>query len=408
MSNDIVSKYMKDTDGKVGFEKKLLLKKISEMSNIPTPSHHVMKVMLLLRDENVKMTELIQTIEHDQALVAQILKLINSGYYGMRQTIDSVEKAVNLLGILKIKQLIYSASIMEMFSEDEKEEWNHSYTSSVLMANLMKENEIPAASNLPLTMVMHDIGKVVLRRFSPQKYKMTKLRSEEERLPMFKMENIVMQLNHAEAGALLLQKWDMTEDIIVPVLCHHSETVPEEYVLETALVQFVNWVDCRARGISNEPPSRTLMEDAGFEEIDSDYWIEYQKKIIEDIEGGSTLRGESGATETKKFERANIPGASTEEPRQDKSEEALEQFKRKRASNPLPPAPVPLTDKKMEKEDDTTIIRRPSKAEKKQIGLHDNKEKIDDTTVIFKRPEAEKPVINSSQNPDDTTKIPRQ
>lgn len=266
------------------FERKMLLKKISEMKNLPVPNHHVMKVMLLLRNEEAEMSQIIEGIEKDQSLVAKILQLINSGYYGLRNTIDSVERAVNLLGIMNVKQVIYSATLLELFSDEELEEWNHAHTSSVLMGKLMKENEIPAASNLALTTLMHDIGKVVLRRYSPKKYDIILSHAHSKRLPVHQAEEIVMHIDHAEVGAVLLEKWKMTEDIIKPVSAHHSRDIPAEFVLETALLQFVNWVDCSARGVICEEPAKILMEEAGFEEIDKDYWVNYQKNLIDEIE----------------------------------------------------------------------------------------------------------------------------
>jgi hypothetical protein len=55
-------------------------------------------------------------------------------------------------------------------------------------------------------------------------------------------------------------------------------------MVETALVQFTNWVDCKARSMPCDMPDRELMQEAGFEEIDHDYWINYQKSVISRIE----------------------------------------------------------------------------------------------------------------------------
>jgi HD-like signal output (HDOD) protein len=267
------------------FEKKLLLKKISEMENLPTPSAHIMKIMLLLRDENVKMGELNSTIERDQSLVAQILKLINSGYYGLRKTIDNVEQAVALLGILNIKQVIYSASIMDMFDKDEQTEWEHSYSCSVLMTKIMHQHDIPAASNLPLTMLLHDIGKVVLRRFSKTKYLMAKNYATEYDVALHDAEDIIIHINHAEISNFLMTQWEMTDDIIIPIKAHHDVEPPKEYVLETAMVQIVNYIDNTARGVVIPPPSALLLHEAGIEEFDMEYWTDYQANLIAELNG---------------------------------------------------------------------------------------------------------------------------
>jgi len=270
-------------------EKKLLLAKIGQMNNLPTPSGNIMKVMLMLRDEDVRIGQLVPAIEKDQSLVAQILKLINSGFYGLKKTVETVEHAVTLLGILNIKHVVYSASIMEFFSDEEQLEWNHSYSTSVLMGNLIKENELPGINSLPLSMLMHDLGKVVLRRFTPKKYQVCLQHAANDRVPVYRIENAMLQINHAEVGGMLLQKWDTAEEIVMPVLLHHTEEVPENYAFETALVQFVNWVDCEVRGIRCFPPSPEIMEAGGIQEIDKDYWVNYQSKLIDSIENGRPM-----------------------------------------------------------------------------------------------------------------------
>lgn len=265
-------------------EQQIIMQKIKKTKNLPAPSEHVMKVMMLLRDENVRADELVEAISKDQSLVAQILKLVNSGYYGLRKTIHTVQHAVNLLGILNVKQVVYSASIMEVFGKDEQAEWRHSYSSSVMMTQIMKENEIPAASNLSLSMLMHDIGKIILRRFSPKKYELALNNASNQGLSAFQSERALFHVDHAEVGAWLLDSWDMTEDIVIPIKNHHSEEIPEQYPMETALVQFVNYVDTTARGFHCPPPAPELLMEAGFEVDSFEVWVESQAELIKQLD----------------------------------------------------------------------------------------------------------------------------
>ena len=290
--------------------KKIIKHKITTLSDLPAPSDSIMKIMLLLRNQNVDMEELVTEIEKTQTLVAQILKMINSGYYSMKTSIDTVSTAVSLLGVNNIKQLVYSASIMDMFSANERLEWNHSYSSSVLMTKIMKENDIPVASNLPITMLLHDIGKVVLRKFNPKQYEMAQTQAEANRLPSYAFEEALIQVTHSEAGAWLLETWDMTEDVILPIYYHHSATTGGVYTLETALVQLVNWVDNVVRGIICDKPPEELMVEAGIEEIDYDYWINIQRTIIDELENSQDEvveeeldENEDGNTKTVRLKR---------------------------------------------------------------------------------------------------------
>lgn len=275
------------------FEKKLIMTKISEMNNLPALSANVTKVMTLLRDDNTKMELLVESLEKDLSLVAQILKLVNSGFYGLRNTVETVEHAVSLLGIMNLKQVVYSATIMDFFSKDEQQEWNHSYSSSILMSNIIRDNELEGINNLPLAMLMHDLGKVVLRKYSPKKYQLNVQKAKNDKIPVFEMENNVLGINHAEAGAILLEKWKCIDEIIKPVLYHHNVEVPPDFVFETALVQFVNWVDNKVRNVVCPPLSKELMVAAGIEEIDTDYWLNYQRHLADAIDNGRPFKNKA-------------------------------------------------------------------------------------------------------------------
>jgi HD-like signal output (HDOD) protein len=267
-----------------GFEKKSLLKKISEMQDLPALDVNIAKIITLIRNENVRIDDLVDAIGRDHGLVAKILKLINSGYYSLRHTVTTVERAVVLLGILNIKQVVYSASIMDFYSYDDIVEWNHAYTSSYLMTTLMQEGIFPPAPNLPLAMLMHDIGKVVLRRFSPDKFKAAVALSIEERIPVFQAEEIVIGIDHAEVGSMLLEKWGMPAETFVPVGEHHVFREQKEYAFEIALVNLVNWIDSMARSINCIPPNPDFLNETGLGNIDANALVERQREFIGETE----------------------------------------------------------------------------------------------------------------------------
>lgn len=269
----------------VSFERRMLENKIANMNDLPTLPVYVMKVMELMRDQNVNVHDLVNAIEHDQSLVTQILRLINSGYYGLRNTVDTVERAVTLLGILGLKQVVLSAAIIDFFSEDEQIEWAHSYSSSVLMSRIMKDYEIPVASNLPMTMLMHDIGKVVLRRFNPQKCVLARDTARKMAITITEAEEQIIHITHAEVGGIIMEKWQMTDDIIIPIKYHHNEKeLPDEFQLETMMVQIVNYIDCAARHITSHAPKPGLMKHAGIMGLDFDFWINHQREVIAQLD----------------------------------------------------------------------------------------------------------------------------
>jgi hypothetical protein len=124
------------------FERKSLYIKIAEMKNLPTPSQHLKKIVNVIRNPDVSVSEIASVIEKDETLVAQILKLINSGLFALREKIKTVEEAIALLGISKLKELVYSVSIMELFSAEMKVEFFHSFSTSALVQHIAKTKKL--------------------------------------------------------------------------------------------------------------------------------------------------------------------------------------------------------------------------------------------------------------------------
>ena len=264
-------------------DKEEILKKIRQMSNLPSPNPSAMNIVSLFSEEDVNIYHVVEEMEKDQILVAKVLKLVNSGYYSLRSTVDSVERAVTLLGLLNVKQLVYSAAVMDMYTDGDVGDWQHSYSTFVLMGNLIREKDLAVNSNLPLTMLMHDIGKVVLRSISKKLYEQISTLTTEKKMTSVEAEELVFKVNHCDVGALLMEKWEMAPSIMEPVRNHHCyDSIPEDFVVETALIQFVDWVDLSAREcrVAIEP-SKKLMEEAGLSDLDSGFWIRYQKELIE-------------------------------------------------------------------------------------------------------------------------------
>ena len=267
-------------------DKETILKKISQMANLPSPSPAALEIVEMLTDENVKLYRVVEEIEKDQLLVAKILKLVNSGYYSLRNTVDTIERAVTLLGLINIKQVVYSAAVMDVYKSDDMTEWKHSYSCFVLIGNLIKEKDLKVESTLPLTMLMHDIGKIVLRSLNSKVYKQIAVLENTQNMSSVEAEEKVYNVNHSEVGALLLEKWKMVPSIITPVRFHHVyDELPSEYVLETPLLQLVDWIDLTARNISHaRKPSEELLKAAKLDNLDLDYWVGYQEELIEVLE----------------------------------------------------------------------------------------------------------------------------
>ena len=179
----------------------------------------------------------------------------------------------------------YSASIVDFYSDDHIVEWNHAYTSSLLVSKLIQDHGLPAAAELSLSMLMHDIGKVVLRRFSANRFKAALALADADGIPVFQAEEIAIGIDHTEVGGMLLEKWGMPPEMALVARLHHCMEMPAAHVDGMALVQFADWIDCSAREIRCLPPRRELLEAAGLATLDGPAVIEKHREFVEGSEG---------------------------------------------------------------------------------------------------------------------------
>ena len=87
----------------------------------------IVKVLNVMKDPNASMKDLGDIVIYDQSLTIKILALVNSAYYGFSQQISSINIALSLLGMTKVKNIIVAVAMKPMMSgASDKALWKHS------------------------------------------------------------------------------------------------------------------------------------------------------------------------------------------------------------------------------------------------------------------------------------------
>jgi hypothetical protein len=196
------------------------------------------------------------------------------------------------------------------------------------------------------------------------------------------------------AGGILLKKWGLADDVIAPVLHHHSQAVSRAHIVDTAILQFANWIDEEARNVPSAPPSPILLKISGIDRFRPDYWMERQKLVIESIRknAGKGKDGERGVedlvaplsfSDILKPEPVLIPTKTTTIKRPIKSSDGMDtssrRFKRPTAETQTLRRPISL---KKPSTLETQTLRRPVRSI--------NSELRETSTQRFKRPSLKK------------------
>lgn len=265
-------------------EKEKFFLRISNITDLSVPPTVLEQLFPILGDEQLPEDFGKSKLMHDPSIVSYFLKQLYDDESNREILFNGIDDLFDHLTKSEMYVLLSEMSPMARFEETEKNEWKHAYTSHLLMHTIITENGFTQLRYLVPLMLIHDIGKLVLHQIVPETCKKVLELSRKKNIPCSEAELELLDMTHANAGARLLKEWHFPEKFVKPIQYHHSEEVPEEYILETALIKFVNWVDCHVRGIPSEPLDPELMTAAGIEEIDMDYWIKRQKKIVKETD----------------------------------------------------------------------------------------------------------------------------
>ena len=265
-------------------EKEQFLLRVSSITDLNVPPMILDQLFPILGEGELPADFRQNPLMHDPSVVSYFMKKLYEKPEYADCVFDGVDGVFSLLSKEYMYEILSELTPMVKFDEIEMEEWKHAYASHLLMYILITENEFFQLRYLIPLMLIHDIGKQVLHLLEPEICDNTVSLARKMMIPRSIAEKDHLNLTHAEVGARLLKEWNFPDKVTKPILYHHSTNIPEEYILETALVQFVNWLDCHVRGIPAKPLNQKTMEAAGIEEIDIDYWMKRHKRIVEETD----------------------------------------------------------------------------------------------------------------------------
>jgi putative nucleotidyltransferase with HDIG domain len=228
-------------------------------------------ILVTATSEKTSAKDLANFIMNDQAISARVLRLANSAYYNMSKKIDSISRAIVLIGFKEIISLALGTGILSTFSKngadapiDMKEFWQHSIGVGFAAGKIAKQRrKIPDESTI-LMGLLHDIGKIIFCLYFPNEYARVLEKTSNEQTPLYKIEKKDLGLDHAEMASLLMKQWNFPKNLIQPACYHHNPSAcPKQQVDMAMMVNLANFI-CHQSGIGQsgnhniEPDNKIL------------------------------------------------------------------------------------------------------------------------------------------------------
>lgn len=222
-----------------------LIEDTSDMVSLPQVS---MRVNEIVSSGEYKAADIGKLISQDPGLTVRILRVANSPFYGLNTSVETVSRAVTILGSQQLRNLVVATSSIKAFEGipndliSMHDFWLHSIACG-LAAKYLSE-KIPGVE--PETMfiagLLHDIGQLIIFKKLPElgKQAILMLEDDPDEPEMHESERKLLGFDHAEVGMELLKQWSLPVLLQECVGFHHDIENASVHPLEVAVVHIAN------------------------------------------------------------------------------------------------------------------------------------------------------------------------
>jgi len=204
------------------------------------------RVNEMLEDPRISAPEIGKIISQDPGLTARLLKIVNSAFYGFPSRIETVSRAVTVIGLRELRGLVLAASAVEAFSKIPNDVlnmvrfWRHSVYCGVVAQLLAERCNVLHSERLFVAGLLHDIGKLILSHRMPNEMREVANRMKVEQRPDYEIEREIFGFDHTDVGGELITVWQMPKTLAEAVRHHHDPRQADHSIMDVCLIHIAN------------------------------------------------------------------------------------------------------------------------------------------------------------------------
>lgn len=220
-----------------------LVQGVKEIASLPSIYERLNQVVV---NPRASARDIGLVVSEDPGLTARLLKLVNSAFFGFPSKIETVSRALMIVGTEQLKELALATSVVEMFEEvpvgivDMESFWKHSLACGVFARCLAAQCNESNVERYFVAGLLHDVGLIVFYLKAPEEAKKVLVRVTKTRQPLDNVERDMFGFDHAEIGELLLKEWNLPSSLQVAVGGHHNPDQVRQYLDEAAIVHIAD------------------------------------------------------------------------------------------------------------------------------------------------------------------------
>jgi HD-like signal output (HDOD) protein len=201
---------------------------LRSLVELPPMPNIILKARQIMEDPRSSLKDLAAVIEHDQAIVARVLALANSAYYGLSGLVSSIQHASILLGQRTLGELITIAASSRLLSKKLKgyqlnpgDLWKHSLAVALGSKFIAEKKNNLRVEDAFIAGLLHDAGKIILDPYLLEHSQVFKKHLDGGEQKTFEAEKKILGFDHAEVMSRAARFWRYPKDEATAIRYHH-------------------------------------------------------------------------------------------------------------------------------------------------------------------------------------------
>ena len=229
-----------------------LIKDIKNLKPIPAVINQILEIV---DQPDSSMGQIANVIQYDPAVTANVLRMCNSAFFGLKQPAESIKDAVTLLGIDQIIEIVLVNSAAKVLSGEnqgyglhEGAMWKYSVSSALIAKQIAQKLELKNKNTIFTAALLKDIGKVVLDRFVQDSFEKITALVVNENFSFREAEKKIIGVDHTELGGMIAKMWKFSPRMVKIIRNHHLTDISMIKEKEIAVVYLADCI-CMMIGI---------------------------------------------------------------------------------------------------------------------------------------------------------------
>lgn len=221
---------------------------VSESIELITLPEVYMRVKSVIEDDNGTIKDLSECLVYDPALSAQILKTANSALWAPRYRIETMCRALEVLGMRHVHDLVLAVTVSSVFKSLDNEHinflkfWKKSVFTAVLSSLIGKRAELIDFQRPFVEALLSDLGHMLLYMKTPNlAHKAYKL-AEGDLLLLASFERDLIGCDYTEVGAALTDLWQLPKCFSDTISNQNHPEKSQGHAFESAILHIATRV----------------------------------------------------------------------------------------------------------------------------------------------------------------------